>query len=359
MWKARSIVAGDSRREPSRPLALARILVASAALIQMPATREHLARLLAPGTFRAPYVFSPSVGAAWGTGLVWLMVALAAAAMVGWHARIALGGLALAIAFLLALDQQLYRSDLYLLLLECGLLSLAASGAALSLDARRGGKDFVEGWPVLLLKLQLSIVYASTAIQKLNPTFLRGGMLQGSLRFAIPSKLAVALSLAVIVTECFLAVGLWLRITRRPAMLVGVLLHSSFLFMLVLGPLLVAFGFEMLSLYLLFLRIAPDEYAVVYDCRLPFIRASVRWCRRLDWLQACRLDPYPGFAPVELEVAHGSMRFSGFEALREIAHILPATCFLAPLLSLPGVAGLGSRVYRSLVARADARVRAA
>src|SRR5262249_47278207 len=125
MWKARSTVAGDSRREPSRPLALARILVASAALIQIPATREHLARLLAPGTFRAPYVFSPSVGAAWGTGLVWLMVALAAAAMVGWHARIALGGLALAIAFLLALDQQLYRSDLYLLLLECGLLTLA------------------------------------------------------------------------------------------------------------------------------------------------------------------------------------------------------------------------------------------
>jgi hypothetical protein len=291
------------------------------------------------------------------------MVVLAAATVVGWQTRIVLAGLAATIAFLLALDQQLYRSDLYLLFLECCLLCLADSGAALSLDAWRGGsKDFVGRWPILLLKIQLSIVYASTAMAKINPSFLRGEVLQASLRFAeIPSTLAIVLSLVAIATECFLALALWFRITRRPAMLVGFLLHSSFLMMLEWGPMLVAFELEMLALYVLFPGIRPGEYRVVYDRQSPFIRTCVRLCGRLDWLQACRLDPHsaPGnTTSLAIEVVQGSRRFSGFEALREIAHVLPATWFLAPVLSLPWLANLGGCVYRWLIARGHTRLSA-
>lgn len=53
------------------------------------------------------------------------MVVLAIAAILGWQTKIALGGLAAAIGFLLTLDQQLYRSDLYLLYLDCVPLCLA------------------------------------------------------------------------------------------------------------------------------------------------------------------------------------------------------------------------------------------
>ncbi len=356
MWKATSILAAGSDREPSRPLAVARFLVGFAALLQIPGVRSQLALLLVPGTFRVPYTFSPPIGAAWGPVLIWLMVALAAAAIVGWRTRMALAGLAAAIAFLLALDQQLYRSDLYLLLLECVLLCLARTGAALSLDAwRGGGEDFVERWPVLLLKIQLSIIYASTAISKINPSFLSGEVLQSSLRFAeVPGKLAIALSLVAIGAECFLAVALWFRVTRRAAMLVGFLLHSSFVVLLEWGPQLVAFELEMLALYVLFPGIGPGECQVVYDDRSPFIRTCMKWCRRLDWLRACRLDARcdsGGGASFGLEVVNGSKRFRGFEALREIAHVLPSTWFLAPALSLPGLAGFGDRVYRSLMAR--------
>jgi hypothetical protein len=356
MWKAAFILAGDSGREPSRPLAVARVLAGSAALLQTPGLRSQLASLLAPGTFRAPYAISPPMSAAWVPVVICLMAVLAAAAIVGWQTRIVLAGLAATIAFPMALDQQLYRNDLYLLFLECCLLCLAGSGAALSLDAwRGGGKDFVDRWPVFLLKIQLSIIYASTAIAKINPSFLRGEVLQVSLRFAeVPGKLAIVLSLVTIGAECFLALALWFRVTRRPAMLVGFLLHSSFVVLLDWGPQLVAFELEMLALYVLFPRIRPREYLVVYDGQSPFIRTCMKWCRRLDWLRACRLDPRsdPGdAASLGLEVVHGSRRFSGFEALREIAHILPSTWFLAPALSLPGLASLGDRVYRSLIAR--------
>jgi len=228
MWNAAPSLAADSTAdrngEPSRPVALARILVGIAALLQISAVGPHLTKLLAPGAFRAPYAITPPIGAAWTPIMICLIVALAVAAIVGWHTRIALAGLAAMIALVLALDQQLYGNDLYLLALECFLLCFAGSGAALSLDARRrgGASDLVERWPVLLLKIQLSIVYAFTAIAKINPQFLRGEVMQAALRFEdIPSQLAVALSLVSIGVECFLAVALWFHVTRRTAMLVA------------------------------------------------------------------------------------------------------------------------------------------
>lgn len=181
---------------------------------------------------------------------------------------------------------------------------------------------------------------------------MSGDVLQASLRFAeVPEKLAMVLSVAAIATECFLALALWFRVTRRPAMLVGFLLHSAFLVLLEWGPQLVAFELEMLGLYVLFAGIRPGEYLVFYDCRSPFIRACMKWCRRGDWLCACRLDQRSdsgSAASWGLEVVHGSRRFSGFVALREIAYALPLTWYLAPTLSLPGLSRLGDRVYRSL-----------
>jgi hypothetical protein len=356
MLMAAFFLAGDNNQEPARPLALARILVGSAMLLQLPKTYSHLTSLLVPGTFRVPYPISPSVGTACAPILVCLMVVLAVAAIVGWQTRIAFAGLAASLAFMLALDQQLYRSDLWLLFLECSLLSLAGSGAALSLDARRDGtQEFVEQWPVLLLKIQLSIVYAFSAMSKVNASFLRGDILQSALRVDdVPLKLAIALSLIAIATELFLAVALWFSVTRRPAMLVGFLLHTSFVVMLVSGPVLVAFELEMLALYMLFPGITPGECLIIYDARSRFILTFVSWCRRLDWLRACRFELCADHSEnglIGLKIMYKSRWFSGFEALREIAYVLPATCFLAQALTLPGIARLGARVYHLIITR--------
>jgi hypothetical protein len=287
--KAACTPATTNNQVPSRPLAMARILVGSATLLQLPTLYSQLISLLAPGKFRVPYSISPPVDASVVPILAWLTAALAIAAIVGWHTRIALAGLAASLGFMLALDQQIYRNDLWLLFLECFLLSLAGSGAAISLDARRaGGKDFVERWPVLLLKIQLSIVYAFSAMSKVNSSFLRGDILQSAIRFDdLPLELLIALSIVAIGTEIFLAVGLWLAHTRRPAMLVGFLLHTSFVLLLNSGPILFAFGLEMLALYMLFPEVRPGEHVVLYDPRSRFILMLVRWARRLDWLCAC------------------------------------------------------------------------
>jgi Vitamin K-dependent gamma-carboxylase len=363
MWITALIPATDSDREPSRPLAIARILVGVAALLQIHGIGSQLARLAVSGTFRAPYRLSPPIGAAPAPVLIPVMLLLAAMAIVGWRTRMALAGLAAIFAFVLALDQQLYRNDLYLLVLECGMLCLANGGAALSLDAsRRGGKDHVDRWPVALLKIQLSIIYASAALAKINPLFLRGEILQAALRFEeIPVQVAVVLSLATIAMEGFLAMAPWVRAMRRPAMLVGFLLHSSFVFLLAWGPGLIPFGLEMLALYVLFPGIRPGELLVRYDGLSPFHQVCMEWCRRADWLRACQWERHCGAEAMRLgvEVIHGPERLRGFEALREIAHVLPLTWFLAPVLSLPGAANLGRRAYESIASRERAGAGAA
>jgi hypothetical protein len=77
MWIAALFLAGDNSQAPARPLAVARILVGMAILLQLPETYSHLTRLLAPGTFRAPYPITPSVSSACAPILVCLMVVLA------------------------------------------------------------------------------------------------------------------------------------------------------------------------------------------------------------------------------------------------------------------------------------------
>jgi hypothetical protein len=339
-------------REPSAPVALARILVGWAALLIAMSTGGRLHALRTPGVFRAPYSFSPPVDAAWVGLLPWLMAGLAVAAILGWRTRAAMTGLTLTIAAVLALDQQLYSNHVYLLALECGLLCFADSGAALSLDARRsGGRDWVEGWPILLLKIQLTIVYGFSAAAKINPSFLAGYLLRAGLRtLGLPVQIAVVLAYATVAAELFLALALWFPATRRPAMLMGLLMHSFFLVAILRGPALLAFELEMLALYVLFAVASPGAMRVVYDPRSAFLRTWAKRCERLDWLGACR---FSGQEQGGLQVFLGQRQISGFRAVREIANVLPATYFVSAALYLPGLAGLGERVFQSLIRRGD------
>ena len=143
--------------------------------------------------------------------------------------------LTVALAGTLLSDQQTYSNHLYLMLPVAALLTVAQSGAALSLDARReGGRDWVPGWPVWLLCAQVSIVYGFAALAKLNPDFLSGSVVASYLRrdglLALPDawrslEPMLILSLLAICSEAFLAFALWVPRWRPAAMVVGLGLH--------------------------------------------------------------------------------------------------------------------------------------
>ena len=237
--------------------------------------------------------------------MAWLLIGLwlvgGVMLMLGWHTRV--GGTMLTVALAVALlsDQQTYSNHLYLMLPVAALLTVADSGAAVSLDARRAGeRDWVPGWPVWLLCAQISIVYAFAALAKLNPDFLSGSVVASYLRrdglLAVPAawrslEPMLVMSLFAICSEAFLAFALWIPRWRPAALVVGLGLHLFIAgFLVPTGPLFV-FSLLMLPLYLLFLDVAPEARVVVWDDGCGFCATWVRWFRRLDWMHALRFVP--------------------------------------------------------------------
>jgi predicted DCC family thiol-disulfide oxidoreductase YuxK len=304
--------------------------------------------------------------------MAWLVIGLwlvgGVMLMVGWHTR--LGGVMLVTALAVSLlsDQQTYSNHLYLMLPVAALFTVADSGAALSLDARRtGASDWVPGWPVWLLCAQVSIVYGFAALAKLNPDFMSGSVVAAYLRregpLAIPGawrslEPMLILSLVAICSEAFLAFALWMPRWRPAAMVVGLGLHLFIAAWLSPTSSLVVFSLLMLPLYLLFLEAVPEGRVVVWDDGCGFCATWVAWFRRLDWMHALRFVPRSQLASAGLPVSEdaaaralqvvlpGGRVCGGFAAVTRVGEILPASYLWAPVLRLPPIALLGEAVYR-------------
>ncbi len=243
-------------------LGLTRIGVGIALLITLAEVAPLLFALTSPETVRAPRFDGlprPTSTAAWALLLAWM--AGATGLLLGWKSRWA-GGLVLAcLGSVLALDEQLYSNHLYLLLCVTLLLTIAESDAYLSLAALpRGSRRTIRIWPVLLMKVQLSVVYFFAALTKLNIAFLSGGMLAVSLQEGlIPfpealrrvEVLAPAAWVAVLL-EGYLSYALWSERRRHTAAWLGIMLHIGIAATMgeTLG--LAAFSVTMLALYPLF-----------------------------------------------------------------------------------------------------------
>jgi hypothetical protein len=243
---------------------IARIGVGIAALLEALEISSELADLSDPGVLRMPrFDFVPSLPES-SVGLflgAWVLLALAFAA--GFRPRIS--GLALAgmLTYVLALDHQLYSNHLYLMTLLTSILALGNSGAALSLDSRRRGVQPVIGaWPVVLIRVLVSIVYGFAAASKLNLIFLSGLVLRVYMKLpgieSIPSWVFSLFALGAVGTEIFLAVAFWRPRLRRFAVVVGLGFHLTILATMQLVPDLITFGLLMGSAYLAFFtRLTP------------------------------------------------------------------------------------------------------
>lgn len=362
------------RTVPARPLAVARIGAAAAILLELPNTSETLMRLVDPSILHAPYLSgTPRVTEPMALALIGLWLASGTALALGWRTRPAGAVLTATLASVLFLDQQLYSNHLYLMLPVAGLLTVADSGAALSLDARRDGeRGWVTAWPVLLICVQVSIVYGFAALAKMNPDFLSGSVVAVYLRregpLAVPDawrslEPMLVLSMLAVCSEAFLAISLWSRRWRPAALVVGLGLHLFITGWLSPTMSLLVFSLLILPLYLPFLEAPPFGRVVVWDDGCGFCGTWVTWFRRFDWLHALRFVPRSELASARLPVAEeeaaralqivlpsGRVR-GGFAAVTRVLEILPISFLWAPLLRLPPIAAIGERVYRSIAVR--------
>lgn len=357
---------------PSRPLAIARIGVALAVLLELANSAKALLVLDNPGIIRVPmlpWMPEASDSLAWVLIGVWAVTAVAL--LVGWRTRPAASVLAVTLAIVLLLDQQLFENHLYLMVLLAALLAVAASGAALSLDARRTGEQAeVSRWPVWLIKFQISVVYGFAALSKINPAFLSGTTVATSLRRAGPLAVPDAwrslepmlvLALMAVFAEAFVAIALWSPRWRPTAFVVALGLHGGLAVWFSPTYLLIVFAALMLPVLILFLDAAPGR-VVVWDDGCGFCATWVAWFRRLDWLNALRFVKRSELAssglPVSeeaaaraLQLVRGSRVHGGFAAVGRILEVLPISFLWAPLLRLPPIAWVGELGYRRVALR--------
>lgn len=361
-------------RIDARPLGVTRAGVGVAALVMSLEIGGHLSRLARPDLIRLPVIepVAAVILAAWPpVMLLWAIAAAGFAA--GLHTRIAgatLVGLALAF---LATDQQLYSNHLYLLTIVVSILTLAGAGNGFAIGRHR--ETDAAGWGRFLLRFQVSVVYAFSALAKLNVSYLSGSVMASYLRsdgpLAVPQawrgfEAMFVLSMLAVSVEALLAIGLWIPKWRRTAFVAGLGLHLGIL--LTFDPPLpfLAFGILSLSLYVQFLEVTPSRL-VIWDRSCDFCRSSVAWARHLDWLGALA---YAGNDQTDVLAGHGITRqaadeamhlvdpdgtWAGFDAVRRIAEVLPVSFLWAPLLALPPVRWMGERGYRTVARRRHCR----
>lgn len=253
-------------RVDARKLAIARITIAICSIGFAWENWRILSRLLNPIIVQLSYFeWVPRLPVGVLPFFIGLWVIASGAFLLGWMTRLAGGIITCLAGYTLLLDQQLYSNHLYLFFLIVLLLSVAESGAALSLDSlRRGRRNAVTGWPALLLMLQVSLVYGFSAFAKLTPQFLSGDVLSQTLKragwFTFPQswrspELLPTLAISAIALELFIAFALWSRQLRWAAVIGGIALHSFILAMLDSSRLsLGVFALEMFALYPLFFR---------------------------------------------------------------------------------------------------------
>jgi predicted DCC family thiol-disulfide oxidoreductase YuxK len=360
-------------RVPSRPLAIARIGVALAVILELPNSGKALLRLDDPGIIRVPMLpWTPAVTDSLALVLIGLWAASAFAVLVGWRTRLAATALTLTLAIDLLLDQQLFENHIYLMVLLAALLAVANSGAALSLDARRPGEQAeVSRWPVWLIQFQISVVYGFAALSKINLAFLSGSPVATSLRrvgpLAVPDawrspEPMLVLALMAICAEGFLAVALWSPRWRPTAFVVALALHGGLAVWFAPTYQLIVFAMAMLPPLILFLDAAPGR-VVVWDDGCGFCATWVAWFRRLDWLKALRFVKRSELAasglPITEEAAARALQlvspkgavYGGFAAVGRVLEVLPISFLWAPLLRLPPIAWVGELGYRRVALR--------
>jgi hypothetical protein len=236
-----------------RPLAVTRVLYGLAALALFDSSRRRIATGLDPDRLHLAWPLIGDRVQGLPPGLVeGLWIGGAILLITGIAARAGAASVVLALVAFYGADRQHYGNGGYFLLLIGILLVFADSGASWSPwgpDRRRAS-----WWTTFLLASQLSIVYLYAAVQKARSSSLSGDTIRWQLHGPLVddltwSWLPEALNLLGGLAEAFCAIGLWFVLTRKLAVVVGVVLHLGVLAFVRWSPDLLAFGLASVSLY--------------------------------------------------------------------------------------------------------------
>jgi hypothetical protein len=353
------------RRVSMRSLALLRVLVGPVVLLHLwPFVDGALAGHIYRDAFYEPYAsWYPEPPRGLYDGLLAAGVLAAVAMTLGLCTRLATVTTFGVVAYNLFLSTtHLHSNRAYLVIVLAG-LAVAPCGRELSVDAwlrsRRGLPALdprAPAWPLWLLRFEASVVYGASGLSKLVDGDWFGGTVTWHRIVQVRDRLdasplpgwAVSLltdrsfhtvaAKVIVLTELFIAVGLWWRGIRYAAVWVAVVFHIA----IQLSASVEVFSYLAVAALVIWAVPSTRDRLVVLDPGDLRQRRLARAVGALDWLARFRVEHGARGAPPVLVDRDGTVR-SGGPAVARVLSRLPVTAWAAlPALLLPRRRGAGT-----------------
>jgi hypothetical protein len=346
------------RRVSMRSLALLRILTGPVVLLHLrPFLSDSLDGRTYSDAFHHPYAaWYPELPEAAYVALLWLAAAAAFAMSLGFLTRLATTTTFAIVAYNVFLSTTHFHNNRAYLLIVLAALAVAPCGRELSLDAalrRRRGRPQLErsapGWPLWLLRFECAAVYGASGLSKLvDPDWFGGTVtwqrvvrardeLQALPDWAVSvltdRSFHTGAAKLIVLTELFIAFGLWSRRTRYAAVWVAVVFHVS------IEASASVQVFSLLAIAVLVIWAVPStrDRVLRVDPTAARHRRFTALVRGLDWLARFRVEPGSPGSRVELVDRDGAL-IRGGPAVAFALSRLPLTAWFAlPTLLLPPV----------------------
>jgi uncharacterized membrane protein YphA (DoxX/SURF4 family) len=322
-----------------RALALLRVLAGPAVLLHLrPFLSDALDGRIYRDAFYEPYAaWYPQLPHTVYVGLLWLAVVAAVAMSLGFLTRLATATTVAIVAYNLFLSTTHFHNNRAYLVIVLGVLTVAPCGRELSLDAwirRRRGRPALPrsapAWPLWLLRFECAAVYGASGLSKLLDAW---PLPDWAVSLLTNRSFHTGAAKLIVLTELFIAVGLWRRSTRYAAVWVAVAFHLT-----IEGSASVQV-FSYLGIAVLVIWAVPStrDRVLRLDPRARPHRRLGAAVRRLDWLARFRVEPAPPGSRLELVDRDGSA-LRGAPAVAFVLSRLPLTAwFTLPTLLLPAV----------------------
>jgi vitamin K-dependent gamma-carboxylase len=348
------------RNVSMRALALLRVLAGPAVLLHLhPFLSDAWDGRTYRDAFYEPYAaWYPELPDPVYVGLLWLAAAGAVAMSLGLLTRLATGTTFAIVAYNLFLSTTHFHNNRAFLVIVLGLLTVAPCGRELSLDAwlrRRRGRPPLDpsapAWPLWLLRFECAAIYGASGLSKLvDPDWFGGTVTwqrverardqltewplpDWAISVLTDQSFHTGAAKVIVLTELFIAAGLWWRGTRYAAVWVAVAFHIA----IEVSASVQVFSYLAISALAIWAvpstrdRVLRIDPAVAAHRRL---RAAVRG---LDWLARFRVEPAPRGSPLEVVDRDGTT-IHGAPAVALALSRLPLTAWFAlPALLLPAV----------------------
>jgi hypothetical protein len=325
-----------------RSLALLRVLAGPAVLLHLqPFLSDSLHGRIYSDAFYQPYAaWYPELPEAVYVGLLWLAAVAAVAMSLGILTRVATATTFAIVAYNLFLSSTHFHNNRAYLLIVLGLLAVAPTGS-----------ERAPGWPLWLLRFECSAIYGASGLSKLlDPDWFGGTVTwQRVTRARVDLQAwhlpdwAVSLltdrgfhtgaAKLIVLTELFIAVGLWSRRTRYAAVWVAVVFHVT----IEASASVQVFSYLAIAVLVVWAVPSTRDRVLRIDTTAPRQRRLGALVRALDWLARFRIEAAPAGAPVELVDRDGTA-LRGGPAVAFALSRLPLTAWFAlPALLLPAV----------------------